>query len=133
MSFTAEDLYAKYQDSLTRVISIIKEQKGAGVSEIVAVIATEIIPAMMSDVGRLKSLSGVEKRQLILDAIDIAVKETFKELNKIPELAAASWDETLRDHILKLLPPLIKLLISIENNEIRFNKKVSGCFGCCRK
>ena len=133
MAMTADDLYAKYQKTLLEIISTIQQDKEAAIPSIIAVIATEVIPAMMSDVGRIKNLSGTEKRDLILDAIELSIEKTFAELNKIPELAAASWDETLRDLLLTLVPPLIKLLISVENNEIKFNKKVTGCFKCCTK
>lgn len=133
MSITADELYAKYEKTITRIIAAIQKDKEAAIPGIIAAITTEIIPAMMSDVGRVKSLGGTEKRELILETIELAIKKTFKELNKIPELAAASWDETLRDLLLTLVPPLIKLLISVENNEIKFNKKVSGCFSCCTK
>lgn len=131
MSITADDLYAKYQQSLLEIISTVQHQQAAAIPQIIATIATEIIPAMMSDVGRIRTLDGLEKRDLILASIELAIKKIFEELNQIPELAAASWDETLRDLLLTLLPPLIKLLISVEQNEIKFNKKMTSCFSCC--
>lgn len=133
MSISADDLYSKYQKTIHQIILNIQQDKEAAIPRIIAVISTEIVPAMMSDVGRIKDLSGTEKRDLILDSIELAIEKTFAELNKIPELAAASWDETLRDLLLTLVPPLIKLLISVENKDIKFNKKFSGCFKCCSK
>lgn len=131
MSITADSLYAKYQKTLNNIISSIRVDKELAIPRIIAVIATDVIPSMMIDVGKIKTLDGTEKRDLILDAVQIAIKKTFAELNKIPELAAASWDETLRDLLLTLVPPLIKLLIKVENKQIKFNKSVSGCFKCC--
>lgn len=128
----ASELFEKYRTRLDGIIGQIKDKREAAVPAILAEITTQIIPAMMSDVGKIKSLSGTEKKQLIIDSVDLSITEIFKELNKIPELAAATWDETLRDLLLTLIGPLINLLISVENNEIKFNKKVSGCFTCCR-
>lgn len=133
MSTMADDLYIKYEKAITRIISVIQKDRKAAIPGIITAISTEIIPSMMADVGRIRSLSGTEKRELILETIELAIKKTFAELNKIPELAAASWDETLRDLLLTLIPPLIKLLIRVENNEIKFNKKVTSCFSCCIK
>jgi hypothetical protein len=128
---TAEELYEKYKDTISEVIVGIKTQKEAAIPRIVVVITTDIVPKMMKDVGRLKTLYGSEKRQLIIDSIELAIEKTFFELNKIPELKAASWDETLRDYLLVLIPPTIKLLVDVEQKNITFNRKISGCFTCC--
>jgi len=128
---SAEELYENYGQSIFAIISLIKDQRAAAIPQIVAKITTEVLPNMMHDVGAMRELSGSEKRQLIIDAIKIALKEGFEELNKIPELAAATWDETLRDYLLVLIPPTIKLLVDVEKKNIMFNKKVKGCFGCC--
>ena len=131
MSITGDDLYSRYKTTITDVVLLIQTKQGAAVPQILTTIATEVVPAMMFDVGRIKTLSGTEKRDLILAAVTLATTETFKEVNKIPELAAASWDETVRDLLLELIPPLIKLLISVEKKDVKFNKKLAGCFSCC--
>lgn len=131
MALTPLDLYAKYQYTINRVISSVKKLKEAAIPGIVATISTEVIPGMMADVGHIKELSGAEKRELIIKAIELAISEAFKELNKLSQLAKANWDEVVRDHLLVLLPPLIRLLIDVENNDVRFNKKPVKRITCC--
>ena len=131
MSLTAEDLYAKYEVTLTQIISSVQKDGQAAIPGIIATIATEIVPAMMTDVGSIKSMSGTDKRELIIETVDLAITKIFEELNKIPALAKASWDEVLRDLLLTIIPPLIKLLISVENNDIVFNKQIAKCSSCC--
>lgn len=129
MSLTASDLIAKYQSTINETISSIKQEKEAAIPGIIATISTEIVPNMMVDVGKLTALDASEKRDLIVEAITSGIAEAFKELNEIPELAAASWDETIRDHVLTLIPGLMKLLLKVEGNQITFNKKSLSC--CC--
>ena len=128
---TAEELYSKYETAINDVFNDVKTQQQSAIPQIVAVITTDIVPQMMKDVGQLKKLSGSEKRQLIIDSIELGIEKSFYELNKIPELKAASWDETLRNYLLVLIPPTIKLLIDVERKNITFNRKISGCFTCC--
>jgi len=132
MSLTPNQLFDKYKAELLGIVGKIRDQQGAAIPAILAEIATQILPAMMGDVGRIKSLDGAGKKKLIVDSVDYAITETFLELNKIPELAAATWDETLRDYLLVLIPPLINLLVSVEGGDVKFNKKVASCFSCCK-
>lgn len=131
MALTANDLQLKYLDTVTQMISSIKEKKQGAIPGILVVISTELVPSMMVDVGKIKGFTGAEKRTLIIDSVKLVLRRAFSELNRIPALAEASWDEMVRDILLNLLPPLIKLLIDVDNNDIKFNKKVKGCFGCC--
>lgn len=133
MAITARSLYITYRQRITAIISIVKTDKEAAIPAIIAAITTDIVPSLMTDLGRVKSLSGSEKRDLIIETIDYSIDQVFEELNKIPELKEASWDETLHSFLEVLLPPIIKLLISVENNELKFNKKFSKCVGCCGK
>lgn len=128
---TATELYQQYEKDITKIVSSVRKQKEAAIPGIVATIATDIVPQMMKDVGHIKMLSGSEKRQLIIDSIELAIEKSFTEINKIPELKNASWDETLRDYLLVLIPPTIKLLIDVERKNITFNRKIKGCFTCC--
>lgn len=129
----AKDLYANYREDVTRIISQITELKGAGVAIILGDLATDIVPQMMIDVGKIKSLSGSEKKRLILDSLDLAIVEIFRELNEKTNLKNESWDEVLRDLLQKTLPKIIDLLIKVEKDKLVFNKKISGCFSCCSK
>lgn len=131
MSLNSQILFNTYKEIFTELISKIRTEKEAAIPGIIAAIATNIVPSMMTDVGRIKTLSGSEKRDLIIETVDFALDTIFEELNKIPELAKASWDETIHSYLDTLLPSIIKLLISVENNEIKFNKKLSKCVGCC--
>jgi hypothetical protein len=129
--YSANELYQKYEDEITKIFSLIKTDREAAIPRILAEITTIIVPEMMHDVGNLKSLSGAEKRQLIIGSIELSIKETFKQLNRFPDLAIATWDETLRNYLLVLIPPTIKILVDVEKKNITFNRKISGCFGCC--
>lgn len=133
MSITADILYSNYRASISEIVGLIKTQKEAAIPAIISEIATKIVPSMMTDVGRIKNLSGLEKRDLIIEAVDLALDKIFEELNKIPEFAKSTIDETVHSYLDLLLPPMIKLLISVENNEIKFNKKISKCVGCYGK
>lgn len=133
MSAEAKNLFDNYKKTFVDIISTITKEKEAAIPKIIVVITTVIVPSMMTDVGRMKKLSGIEKRDIIIEAVDYAIDTIFEELNKnVPALAKASWDETLHAYLDTLLPPMIKLLVSVENNELKFNKKVAGCMTCTK-
>ena len=129
----AEDFYKNYREDITRIISQIVEMKGAAVPFILGDLATDVVPHMMVDAGKIKSLSGEDKKKLILDTLELGITEIFKELNEKTSLKDESWDEVLRDVIKKALPKIIDLLIKVEKDKLVFNKKISGCFSCCSK
>lgn len=128
----AKDLYQNYREDITRIISQITELKAAGVAFILSDLATDVVPQMMVDVGKLRSLSGDDKKKLILDTLDLAITEVFRELNEKTSLKDESWDEVLRDVLKKALPKIIDLLVKVEKDKLVFNKRISGCFSCCR-
>ena len=131
---TPQELYHNYSTEIREIISTIQTLKGAGVALILSNLATRVVPQMMSDVGELVSLTGDEKKQLILDSLDFGVVEIFKELNENTSLKDESWDEIVRDVLKQGLPRIIDLLITVEDNKIVFNKKVGKClFSCCFK
>lgn len=126
----AELLYDKYKTQINEIIGKIKDEKAKALPSIITEITTEIVPSMMVDIGKVKNLTGKEKKQLIIDTIQLAITEAFKELNKIPELANESWDEELRDLLVTLITPTIDLLIKVENGSLKFNPKIKQFF-CC--
>ncbi len=132
MSVKAQAIYNIYKDNIIRIISMIRTKKELAIPGIITELTTNIVPQMMSDVSKMKALSGIEKKTLVIEAIDYAIDDVFQKLNEIPELQEASWDEALHATIDTLLPPLIDLLISVENNDIKFNKKAFSCFPCCK-
>lgn len=129
MSFTAQTLYSKYSTNISDMIKTIQMKKESAVPDIIATISTSILPSMMADLGDIKTLTGSEKKQLILDAIKLLVDNGFIELNKLPDIRAASWDHTVHGYLDTLLPALVDLLIRVENNHITFNKKDKQ--SCC--
>lgn len=130
MSFTAQTLYSKYSTTISDMIKTIQKKKEAAVPDIIATISTVILPSMMADLGDVKTLTGAEKKQLIINAIKLLVDNGFIELNKLPDIRAASWDETVHGYLNSLLPALVDLLINVENNNITFNKKDKEHCGC---
>ena len=128
----AKDLYKNYREDITRIILQITDLKGAAVPFILGDLATDVVPQMMIDVGAVKALSGDDKKKLIMDTLDLAIVEIFKELNEKTSLKDETWDEVLRDVLKKALPKIIDLLIKVEKDKLVFNKKVSGCFSCCK-
>lgn len=129
MSVTKDTLYNKYLDEFETIFGQVTKDKAAAIPFIIAEISTKMIPDLMTDVGKIKSMSGDDKKQLIIDTVEFAISKGFEELNKIPELAESSWDEMVRDILLKMAPRVIDLLISVEKDKIVFNKKVScGCW-----
>jgi hypothetical protein len=136
MSIAKEDIvkkiYLKYVDKIKPIILLIKENDTSQIPTIISIIVTDIVPQMMVDVGAIKQLSGVEKKQVILEVIDLTITEAFSELNQIPSFAASGYDELIRDLLLKITGPLINTFISVENNQIVFNKK-NKLFSCCIK
>lgn len=127
----AELLYDKYKTQINEIIGKIKDEKAKALPGIITEMTTQIVPSMMLDVGKLKNLTGKEKKQLIIDTIQLSITEAFKELNKIPELANESWDESLRDLLITVIAPTIDLLIKVENGNLKFNPKIKRFFCCC--
>jgi len=125
----AKDLYANYQKEITDIVNQIVEKKALAIPFILGDLATEVVPQMMKDVGAITKLSGSDKKQLILDAVDLAIVDIFSELNEKTELKNESWDEILRDILRKALPKIIDLLIKVEQDKLVFNKKLS-CLSC---
>jgi hypothetical protein len=137
-SLTPQSLFTQYRDELTTAIAVIQTQGKAGIPVLVAQILVQIVPSMMSDVGKITSLSGAEKKQLIIDTLSLAITEGFAELNKDPVFAATQVDEMVRDLLLKLVAPLIDTFVKIEDGHLVFNKTPSCCggffsrFACCK-
>lgn len=127
MTLSAEQLYEKYRTTVANIIIEANAKKQASIPSIIAIITTDIVPAMMMDVGKIKTFSGYEKRDLIIKSVELILNRVFES----GALQKAKWDETVKDILLKLLPPLIRLLIDVEKNDIKFNKKIKRCFSCC--
>jgi hypothetical protein len=133
---SAESLFAKYRDPLLSIIQSIKDQGMAGLTIITMQIATTIVPPMMADVGAVRTLSGSSKKQMIIDAVGLAIVEGFTQLNKEPQFANSQLDEAVRDLLLKSVSPLIDTFVSIEDGNLVFNKRARSffsCFPCCKK
>jgi len=127
----AETLFQKYSQRVSKIIQRVKKDGERATPYIISKITTEIIPAMMQDVGSVKGLSGADKKQLVIDALEMAIDETFRNLNRLPKLARASWDEDLKLTLLTLTSPTIDQLINVEQGQLKFNSKPFR-FPCCQ-
>lgn len=132
---TAQILHDKYQDDVFEIIKLINDRTALTAAFIVTKMITDTVPSMMTDVGTLQGLKGKEKKQLIVDSIKLIIETIFNELNKYTNLKDESWDEMLEQMILTLSNPTIDLLISVEQNQLKFNTPksiLSKCFPCCK-
>ena len=126
-------LYNRYKRSIQDIIKIVQTNNDTPnellAASIISKLTLEILPLMMKDVGQLTNLSGEDKKKTIVDSLKYALTDTFKELNKIPALSKAKWDELLLSALLSSVPATIDLLIKVEGSKLVFNKKISSC-GC---
>ena len=75
-----------------------------------SVIIDVLINAMQT-VGTFSGLTGEQKKKLVLKTIE--------------------YELELPDELEKFIIYLIDILIQVENNELRINKKVKSVFSCC--
>lgn len=120
MSISINDYINKYEDDFKHI----KTLHGINKAEAIIHIITEILPSLMTDIGKFQGLSGQEKKdaviQIILDGLHEIIEETNEE--------ALGLYTLLRP----LLDKLIDSLIAVENKEIKFNKKpFLKLFSCC--
>ena len=131
----AHTLFEKYESELNKIFNQILADKERAIPYIVMKITTQTVPSMASDLGRVTSLSGSIKKQLIIDAIELAINEIFQKLNKFPEFADETWDDDLKALLLTLIGPILDNLIAVENGRLVFNKTVTTglfkLFSCC--
>lgn len=137
----SETLYNKYKEELSPLLNLLERKFGettfalADVSRIITYFSMDLVPKMMSDVGKISTLSGLEKKDLIIDAVKFILKKIFEQLDN----TAGDLPQYMEEAILIAVNPTINVLIDVENDKILFNKQLLTraqklkelC--CCRK
>lgn len=124
-------LYDKFRDEFQIYVKRVEKDGEKATPYIISRTTLVIVPRMMIEVGKIKSLSGIQKKQLIIDTTIYAIEETFKTLNNKTNLKTETWDEDIRDLLLALLPMTIDLAIEIDKGHLKFNTS-SNWFDKCR-
>jgi len=123
---TAESLFEKYKSDFQEIVDHIHADRGYATPYVIIKITTSIVPQMASDLGQTTSLKGSEKKQLIIDAVELAINEIFRELNELPELSKETWDDNLKTLLLMLIGPTLDNLIAVEKGQLVFNKTITS-------
>lgn len=128
---SVDELYKTYKSDIERIVSQVAAGGEASIPIVLTEILTQVLPSMMRDVGRVKKLSGREKRQLIIDTLTLALKESFDALNEsVDAFKDSGVDELVLSILLSMVPSTIRLLVDVEKKRIVFNKKLASCCGC---
>lgn len=106
------------------------------IGQIITFILTNFLPTLCQEIGQDQSLTGLQKKQLVITTINNALSQGCAILDqKFPQ--SGLWLNTITPLIETTLPALIDLLISVEKNQIVFNPtiktKISTFFSCCTK
>ena len=129
-------LFQKYENEIRELVKSIQEKTPDTISLVVAKIVTETLPNLMTDAGMLTSLSGAEKKQLVMATVEYIIGFIFDRLNENTDLQNSTWDEVLEQLILKTSDKLIDAFIEVEDGSIKFNNKAKlwgkiKNFFCC--
>lgn len=124
------ELYEKYKDETDVYYDRFKNEKLGAVPHLLTRITTSLVPNMMSDIAKIKRLSGREKKQIIEDAIIYIIDDLHTRIENIRELnlTQTEWDEHVRDVIKMMVPVTIDMLIDVEKGKLKFNKRLSIVF-----
>ncbi len=138
---TSETLYNKYKEELSPFINLLEKKFGqtsfalADVARIITYFSIDLVPKMMSDVGKISSLSGLEKKEFIISTVKFILVKIFQELDE----TAGDLPVFLEEAILIAVNPTINVLIDVENDKIVFNQELLTRgeklkkFFCCAK
>ena len=120
-TINARELFELYERQFKNIINRIRDDKERAIPYIVIKVTTQIVPSMAQTLGDINTLTGTQKKQMIIDAVELAIDETFKELNELPELASVTWDDDLKELLLTLIGPVLTNLIDVEKGQLVFN------------
>lgn len=129
---TTQNLYDKYKDEFKGIISRILVEREAAIPYVISEILTVLLPKIVQDVFVIKNLDAYEKKLLLIEVIKKGIDDTFEELDKLPQLSQATWDNHIRNIILTLSGPILDNLIAVENGELTLNGKVKRTLFCCK-
>lgn len=108
------------ENDINSIISSLKNEfKTISITNIV-----DSVISLMKLVGKLKQLSGSDKKFLVTQLIIFLIKET--DIGTIDEISDSI--------LINIVPTIIDKLISVENGELKINPKVNcGCFSFLTK
>lgn len=127
-SLDPQALYDKYKDDLSPFIDLLEKRVGStifsftDVSKIITYFSIVLVPKMMSDVGKIQSLAGSDKKDLIVKTIKFILTQVFLELDE----TSGDVPKLLEEAILIAVDPTIEVLIQVENDKLVFNPKTAS-------
>ena len=127
-----EEFLENYIELFQDIVVDIKTNKALSIPYVIMTISTEIVPSMAHDLGKIKNMTGLQKKTLIIESIEYAVDQLFEQLNQMPEFEDEIWDDTLKEVLSVLIGPMLDNLIAVEKGQLTFNKRFSSIFKCCK-
>jgi len=132
LNIIPDQLIQKYSKNLEPLIHSIVNNNLNVFGTVLTAFLIGFMPSIMKDVGIIKNLSGLKKKELVINTMKSLIKLSFEKLNQYPQFKQVNWDELVEECLLTFSPALIDLMISIENGEIKFNKKFNSCLLCIK-
>lgn len=114
-------------------IDFCTQLKNPDFGQIINYILTVFIPKLCQEVGQNVSLTGSDKKQLVILTVQEALSQGCAILDKTFP-TDQSWFNRIYSSIHITIPNIIDLLISVENKDIVFNPRSKFClFLLCKK
>jgi len=77
----------------------------------------------MKDAEKINTLTGPQKKQLIIDTLDKLIISVFDTLNQSPPFSNSHIDEIVKDLLLILLPKAIDTIIYIDHGNLKIKSR----------
>lgn len=126
----ASQIASRYQNEISGYVARMGPEGKRAIAPIVTNIVFITVPKIITYLKTIKELSGLEKRQLLIDAISICVDVAFKALSKeCPNKKQAKWDEVVRGQLHLMVPLAVDQYVEVDKNGLVRKK---GRFTWCR-
>ena len=137
IELTPQILFERYKESFSPLVSLFERKVGqtafalADVARIITYFSIDLVPKLMSDVGKLSSLAGSQKKDLVIDSVKFILSQIFLQLDD----TNGDLPVYLEEAILIGVNPTIEVLLQVEGDKLVFNAKTKNCLQrfitCC--